>query len=119
LVQFKGLKINECVFYIIFYSSVTNYVNNYFPDADAYKIKCQNKLSILLRYHVHNSCYCKAFSLMANVSPDGESIEVCTRYMGTKEISGIAVIEMELLAILKRIKGNAFIKEVLILLSKL
>jgi len=47
---------------------------------------------------VQNSPNCTAYYLTAKVSNGGENIKICSHYKGTRDISGMSVIEVELLS---------------------
>jgi len=71
---------------------------------------------------VRNSPDREAFSLTAEVTSDGGNVKVCAQYTGTKESSGMSVVEVELLSgfavlpvSLERLKANDVIKKVLML----
>jgi len=61
-------------------------------------LRKQYFLFAILRYNVKNSPDLQAYELMAKTSTDGKTVEICAKYQGVKENSGMAVLEVELLS---------------------
>jgi len=53
---------------------------------------------LTLRYNVKNSPHLGAYKLSAKTSKNGKNVEICTKYQGFWDKSGMAVVEMELLS---------------------
>ncbi len=52
----------------------------------------------VLRYNVHNAPEQEAFEAKATLSKEGDRLEVCATYVGPKERTNMAVIEVEMLS---------------------